>query len=847
MKSRYHLVLLLTLLVGLGSASTALAQDGVLVVEWADQDGNVINNALRDAIANDTERPENRVYKLKRGGFYWNEDRIQFEGYHLRIVGETADEANPAEAFLCGVGGDEDCGPAIIQRTRRADQSIDGVMIQNTGTGSHLTVQNVWLLGQDSDGVRSSYEQIQLDAADSHFTFDNVVFDRNDWHFLGPNAENVDMTVTNSTFRNLFGPSQQWEGLGVRFEAGADSVIFDNNTFLNIGFTPFQSEAAPMNYFRANHNTFVNIGRSFQAGALWKEAYITNNVFVNYFWHGEQPSEYEDPDREDPFTGFFGIAAMPARFGTDLDRRIVVANNSFWRDSQFASLMPSDIRSQPVVNDTTAGWFETFDGMVMQDNLLDLSPDLVTYPADLIPSMVSNITELRAGNSASPRYDYDPGRDETCFQCNIWPRPEDFSYTTADLLTAGTDDLPLGDLNWFTDAKATYETNRATYVQAIEDLAGGRIELIVVGTGEADQGTLGEGATVAAAEGFTYYEMDSSGFIEWSFDLATEGTYDLSVGTHLRGNGQRGQRIFVNGTNLRNNAGFGEYYWDVATGVPSDDWFDTRIDVAGLIEGAAGLTMPAGANTIRIEPSWGFQRFSDVSIIDPTSGDTLLVLSAPDAVAEGVRPVCDAADFCPTGFKSVAMGAGATVALNFDFPGDGKYVARIFFNAPAGGSADLQLDGNPLFEGLTFTAEGTDIITPQFDGTAGVGTLTLVTEMGGFNVDFIQLISVAGVGTSTERDELPDGFALEQNYPNPFNPSTTISYTLGASGNVQLVVYDVLGRQVQTLANTNLPAGSYQVIWDGRSATGQQVTSGVYFYQMETEVGTTTRRMVFLK
>ena len=140
MKYSYSLLFLLLMPGFIVRPSTVQAQDEVLVVEWADENGDVIINALRDAIANDTDRPDNRVYMLKRGGFYWNEDRIQYEGFHLRIIGETAEEADPAEAFVCGPNFDEDCGPAIIQRTRRADQSIDGVMIQNSGVTTGISL-----------------------------------------------------------------------------------------------------------------------------------------------------------------------------------------------------------------------------------------------------------------------------------------------------------------------------------------------------------------------------------------------------------------------------------------------------------------------------------------------------------------------------------------------------------------------------------------------------------------------------------------------------------------------------------------------------------------------------------
>ncbi len=76
-------------------------------------------------------------------------------------------------------------------------------------------------------------------------------------------------------------------------------------------------------------------------------------------------------------------------------------------------------------------------------------------------------------------------------------------------------------------------------------------------------------------------------------------------------------------------------------------------------------------------------------------------------------------------------------------------------------------------------------------------------------------------------DAVPEGFALMQNYPNPFNPVTTIRFRVQGSGQVTLKVYDVLGREVRTLVNENLHAGSYEVTFD---ATG--LASGVYFYRL---------------
>jgi hypothetical protein len=80
----------------------------------------------------------------------------------------------------------------------------------------------------------------------------------------------------------------------------------------------------------------------------------------------------------------------------------------------------------------------------------------------------------------------------------------------------------------------------------------------------------------------------------------------------------------------------------------------------------------------------------------------------------------------------------------------------------------------------------------------------------------------------------PQNYALKQNYPNPFNPTTTIEYTLPRSGNVSIIIYDMLGRKIKTLVNMNQTAAQYQTLWDGTDDHNNPVATGVYFYKMET-------------
>ncbi len=101
---------------------------------------------------------------------------------------------------------------------------------------------------------------------------------------------------------------------------------------------------------------------------------------------------------------------------------------------------------------------------------------------------------------------------------------------------------------------------------------------------------------------------------------------------------------------------------------------------------------------------------------------------------------------------------------------------------------------------------------------------------------------VADNGTVT-----PTAFSLNQNYPNPFNPTTMISFSLPAKGQVDLSVYDLLGRRVRTLISNDLPAGQHSIVWDGRDEAGHDVASGVYLYKLDASGATDAHRMTLLR
>ena len=100
---------------------------------------------------------------------------------------------------------------------------------------------------------------------------------------------------------------------------------------------------------------------------------------------------------------------------------------------------------------------------------------------------------------------------------------------------------------------------------------------------------------------------------------------------------------------------------------------------------------------------------------------------------------------------------------------------------------------------------------------------------------------------SIDNKLLPNAFALHQNYPNPFNPKTVIRYDLPKEATVKILIYDMLGRLVTTLADSKHSSGFKQVHWDATNRFGKKVSAGLYLYTIQAEEFRQTKKMVLLK
>jgi len=110
-------------------------------------------------------------------------------------------------------------------------------------------------------------------------------------------------------------------------------------------------------------------------------------------------------------------------------------------------------------------------------------------------------------------------------------------------------------------------------------------------------------------------------------------------------------------------------------------------------------------------------------------------------------------------------------------------------------------------------------------------------------LDFNTPVSISQQNSGT----IPCDYELYQNYPNPFNPSTTITYQLPHTSQVELTVFNALGKKIKTLIHTQQAAGLYQVCWDGKDQNGVPVSSGIYFYQIKTETFSKTKKMILMR
>lgn len=168
----------------------------------------------------------------------------------------------------------------------------------------------------------------------------------------------------------------------------------------------------------------------------------------------------------------------------------------------------------------------------------------------------------------------------------------------------------------------------------------------------------------------------------------------------------------------------------------------------------------------------------------------------------------------------------------------------IVLNA-AGGLKYLKTGDNMFAVEIHSSSASSDIV---FDSQLFDSSNKIIFKLGSdwtyYDAANLPANQIGSKPTDVKDVELPMSYSLSQNFPNPFNPETTIKYQINKAGLVSLKVYDLLGREVATLANEFKPAGKYNSQF---SISNSQLSSGVYFYRLQTEEFSQTKKMIVIK
>ena len=348
----------------------------------------------------------------------------------------------------------------------------------------------------------------------------------------------------------------------------------------------------------------------------------------------------------------------------------------------------------------------------------------------------------------------------------------------------------------------------------------------------------------------------SNGFIYW-----TEG------GNSIRRVSISGQKIAQDiAANLGTVGGLavggGKVYWTEKTGKRGGTINSANADGTGATVLASVLAAPMGisVDTVGSKLYWTNARGRIQRANLDGSGITNVVegLGSPGDIVLS-NSISAPMTTTPTTPTTVSY---APYDVNKDGAVDNTDAALVIDALETNNAAyDVNGDGAVNFLDVVLVFDNRD------DNVAGAPTIVGNVKLSAVQIDIIQeqidlLIatndrSPAALRTLIYLQQLlvtarPEKTQLFANYPNPFNPETWIPYELATDTNVRITIYNTQGVVIRTLQFGHQSAGYYTerdraAYWDGRNALGEQVASGLYFYQLETDEMSSMRKMVILK
>ncbi|MFO7447385.1 MAG: T9SS type A sorting domain-containing protein [Ignavibacteriaceae bacterium] len=448
--------------------------DTLVVKHYADM--ALQPNSINEVILQDTEAPAGRVYELEPGGWYPQSAGVTTPDRPVVIVGSDATRM---------VNNNNATPPPIISGYVGEGGSNPGGITW----GNDLTVKNSSIICGAPDGT-IGWNFFGTGAANKKIVFENNIMEHNWWVFVQSNAnEGNSLFFKDNYFVNMSGNTCRRNG-GVydNVDNNTDTMYVENNTHIMGQGYMYKFRNYTVKFIYINHNTFINCANIvFETAGVQSNNIITNNIFVNSNMQPFRPNNTEDmPEQslDNVAQGLIDVLALPDTM-EQVDRKWLVEANAVYWDDRIAD-MGAEANAIPINGFTT--WENQ--SMKMNSRTQELFDDDTNYPylsvglwydklpsftdpQDLLTDQVDVLKEyvLATNDTTSAvtlpywRVVNTGGLEE--FIYSDWPIPVDLSYSDADLMAGGTDGLPVGDLNWFPDAKATFSANHATYYSAL--------------------------------------------------------------------------------------------------------------------------------------------------------------------------------------------------------------------------------------------------------------------------------------------------------------------------------------------------------------------------------------------
>jgi hypothetical protein len=298
--------------------------------------------------------------------------------------------------------------------------------------------------------------------------FDNCVFSDHVDHVTRSTGATEEITITNCIFINGYRPTNSpFGGMPFRLDAACENLTFENNTSVNSGRLLGNGGNFFTSRYHEIHNTYLNMqvnGHEIH----WFESIQANNMYYNWSWRGRKATTNT---YEEVFTTVEDFSAVEFKLDS---LALYQGRNLFYLDPAFTEFWSTTLADSVfqcyLWNLEVDSTIDADDNFTIGKNYWQFDPMFTNNPSKIDSMLLWSYAAWVPGSR------YPDWRAEHPITYNSdgslnknWPPAWDLAYSNSYLQTAGTDGLPLGDLNWWPDAKATYLANRDQYIAALRD------------------------------------------------------------------------------------------------------------------------------------------------------------------------------------------------------------------------------------------------------------------------------------------------------------------------------------------------------------------------------------------